>query len=248
MDYLEFQVKKANRDFYDIVGSSYEAIDGRRSDKLICYVSEQLKSISENTEADAILDLGCGSGFVSRIAAKYFKTRFAVDISFHIVRVIEDDTLHKLTADSDFIPFQNESLNSVASFAVLHHCYAYEKMVSEIYRVLKEGGIFYSDHDMDESFFKRFKPLLKIYRSINDASRHYLSNFHQLSEEIYHCSEFHEEGIPSEKIEHLLKQIGFKDVRFEYHWYGLSSLTDKIFGKKSYQRGYAPLTRIIAVK
>lgn len=248
MNNPELQVKKANKDFYDIVGPSYEEIDGRRSEQLLGYVSKKLETISRQTDTDSILDLGCGNGFISRIAKKYFKKRYGIDISYKIVKTIKDKNLHKVTADSDLIPMQDDSLNCVVTFAVLHHCYAYEKMLSEIKRVLKDGGIFYSDHDMDAFFFKRFKPLLKVYRKMNDARRHYLSRFSQLSEEIYNCSEFHQDGIPSEKIEIILKNIGFKDVRLEYHWYGLSSLFDKIFGKNAYKRGYAPLTRIIAVK
>jgi ubiquinone/menaquinone biosynthesis C-methylase UbiE len=245
---LEQQVKKANKDFYNIVGASYEEIDGRRSEQLVDYVVDQLSQISKATDADSILDLGCGSGFISRIAQKYFKKRYAVDISFQIVNAISDRTISKLTADVDSIPIKDEKISSVVTFAVLHHCYSYEKMLTEIHRILRIGGIFYSDHDMDSLFFERFKPLLKFYRMANNASKHYLSKFSELSEQMYHCSEFHENGIHSDSIELMLREIGFSDIRLQYHWYGLSPMTDKIFGKRIYKRGYAPLVRIIAVK
>lgn len=80
MDDLARKVKKANRDFYDIVGSSYESIDGRRSEELICYVDDQVRMISRNIKADSILDLGCGNGFISRVSNSYFKRRYALDI------------------------------------------------------------------------------------------------------------------------------------------------------------------------
>ncbi|WP_347273851.1 methyltransferase domain-containing protein [Candidatus Kuenenia sp.] len=245
---LEQQVKRANKDFYDIIGHSYEAIDGRRSERLIRYVEIQFEKILNNTNANSILDLGCGGGFISRIAKDYFKHRYAVDISHKIIKSIEDKTLYSVTADTDMIPIKDAKLNCVVTFAVLHHCYSYEKILSEIYRVLTKGGIYYSDHDMDSFFFRRFKPLLNIYRKINDASRDYMAKFNQLSEDMYNYSEFHQNGIPSPVIETTLKRIGFKDVRYEYHWYGLSLLTDKMFGKRSYKRGYAPLVRIFAVK
>jgi ubiquinone/menaquinone biosynthesis C-methylase UbiE len=248
MNDVEYSVKKANKDFYDIVGASYEEIDGRRSEQLVNYVVDQLSLISKATDADSILDLGCGSGFISRIAQKYFKKRYAVDISFQIVNVINDKTILKLTADVDSIPVKDEKISSVVAFAVLHHCYSHEKMLAEIHRILKTGGIFYSDHDMDFFFFKRFKPLLKLYRIINNTGKRYLSKFSELSEQIYHCSEFHQSGIRSDEIELMLRKIGFSDVKIQYHWYGLSPLADKVFGKRSYKRGYAPLVRIIAVK
>lgn len=248
MNNLAQRVKDANRNFYDIVGESYEEIDGRRSEQLIHYAEDKLGEISKKTEANSILDLGCGSGFISRVARNYFKQRYALDISHRIVRGIDDVGLYKVIADTDVIPFKDNSMDCVVSFAVLHHCYSYEKILSEICRVLVKGGIFYSDHDMDSLFFRRYRPLLKIYRKVNDARSHYLSRFSQLSSEMYHCSEYHEDGIPSEAIELLLKNAGFSDVRLEYHWFGLSPLTDNIFGKKSYKKGYAPLVRIIAAK
>ena len=248
MGNLETQIKRANKDFYDIVGDSYEEIDGRRSEGLAQYVASRLKLISQETDGISMLDLGCGSGFVSRIAGDYFKSRAAMDISSRILKAIRDNALLKITGDSDFIPVKSESFSCIAAFAVLHHSYSFEKMFNEIYRILKKGGRFYSDHDMDSFFYNRYKSLLKIYRKINDAKKHYLSKFNQLTEEIYNYSEFHQKGIPSDSIIKILNDIGFKDIRIEYHWYGLSPLTDRIFGEKSYKKGYAPLVRIIAVK
>jgi hypothetical protein len=83
---------------------------------------------------------------------------------------------------------------------------------------------------------------------MNDAKKHYLSKFSQLTEEIYNCSEFHRKGIPTDTIVKTLNDTGFQDIRLEYHWYGLSLLTDKIFGNKPYRKGNAPLVRIIASK
>jgi hypothetical protein len=121
-------------------------------------------------------------------------------------------------------------------------------MFHEIYRALKIGGRFYSDHDMDAFFYNRYRMLLKIYRTMNDAKKHYLSKFSKLTEEMYNCSEFHQEGVPTDMIIKTLNDTGFQDIRVEYHWYGLSPLTDKIFGNKPYRKGNAPLVRIIASK
>lgn len=248
MDDLAHKVKKANRDFYDIIGSSYESIDGRRSEELIRYVDDQFRSISKNTEADSILDLGCGNGFISRISKRYFERRYALDISYRVMRDIDDGNLYRIAADSDLIPIKDGQINCVVTFAVLHHCYSYEKILSEIHRVLTAGGIFYSDHDMDSHFFKRFGLLLKIYRKVNSISNHRVSGFDQALQTMYRCSEFHNNGIPSQVIKAKLKSIGFKDIKFDYHWFGLSPLTNTMFGKRSYNMGYAPLVRIIAVK
>ena len=241
------QVKKANREFYDIVGYRYEEIDGRRSDELLLYTMDQLGRLSKESGSEAILDLGCGSGFITKSARPYFKKRYALDISSEILKTIEDIDVVKINSDMDTIPIKDNELNCVAAFAVLHHCYSYEKMIPEIARILKPGGAFYSDHDMDSFFFHRYRILLRLYRKIRNASQSYRSQFSQLTEEMYHCTEFHEEGIQTEHVEELLKAC-FSKVDVQYHWFGLTPLSDKVFGKRSYKKGYAPLVKIIAVK
>ena len=83
---------------------------------------------------------------------------------------------------------------------------------------------------------------------INNSHNNYLSKFNHLTKEIYCYSEFHQNGIPIEIIESTLKRVGFKNINIEYHWFGLSPLTNKIFGKRSFKRGNAPLVKIFAVK
>lgn len=249
MDNLEQKVKRANRDFYNIVGASYEKIDGRRNNQLKQYIASQLQFVFQNTESNSILDLGCGTGFISHIAQNYFKQRYALDISLGVLIGINDKSILKIVADFDAIPIRDGKLNGVIAFSVLHHCYSFEKMFAEIYRILKKDGIFYSDHDIDSLFFERFKPLVKLYRRINNAKKRYLSKFADLSEDMYNYSEFYKEGIPSDRIGKMLQKIGFKKVLIQYHWYGLSLFLSKIFGQRRYyKRGYAPLVRIIAIK
>jgi ubiquinone/menaquinone biosynthesis C-methylase UbiE len=241
-------VKNANKNFYDIVGSSYEEIDGRRDSQLLNYISYWLKYIQSHTGSGSLLDLGCGSGIVSIAAKNIFNQKIALDISHNIIKAIDNKKILKLTADSDFIPIVDDHFNAVVTFAVLHHCFDYDRMFKEVYRVLKKGGTFYSDHDMDSYFYKRYKMFLKLYRKINNSQKRYLQRYRVLSEHIYQYAEIHQNGIDSIKIESILKKIGFSKVLFQYHWFGLSNVTDKIFGKNSFKRGNAPLARIIAVK
>ncbi len=244
----EEPVKKANKEFYDIVGSNYEKLDGRRTESLYSYVEDQLKEARTQGDKESILDIGCGNGFVSQVAAHLFKQRYAIDISYFILRGIEDLQLKKIAADSDFIPIRDESIDVVGAFAFLHHCHSFERVCGEVYRVLKQGGIFYSDHDMDISFYSRFKRMMKIYRKVHNAKKRYLESFDALSENLYDCSEFHQNGIQPDLICSLLKKFGFSEVNISFHWFGLSVFSDRLFGKKKYPRGWAPLTRIVALK
>jgi hypothetical protein len=87
-----------------------------------------------------------------------------------------------------------------------------------------------------------------LYRILKQHGAPYLNRYKELSQEQYDLSEIHQNGIPSRDIDTMLRDVGFKDVRMEYHWYGLTGWADKIFGPRSFAKGYAPLVRIIATK
>jgi ubiquinone/menaquinone biosynthesis C-methylase UbiE len=245
---IENEVKKANRQFYDTVANSYELIDGRRSESLARYVRGILRTVSARTEGDSILDLGCGSAFVSKVAQGLFEKTYAMDISFEIVKRAPVARLQRIVGDLDYIPARGSSFDCVAAFAVLHHCYSFEKLFKEVYRVLRSGGVFYSDHDMNRAFFNRFRLLLNTYRCFSGTGCKYVKHFKGISEETYNYAEYHSEGIPSEMIAELLMELGFSEVIIDFHWYGLSSLADSVLGTKTFSQGLAPLMRVVAVK
>ena len=245
---IERQVKVSNRTFYDTVGAAYERLDGRRSSRLARYVTGRLSAIACAGDSMAMLDLGCGSGFISRLGNSLFSQVFAVDISPAILSSINQAYPYRVAADTDFLPFRDNSFSCVCAFAMLHHCFGFDKILAEAYRVLKRGGIFYSDHDMDQTFFLRYRLLLEAYRRIKCPAAKFRTCFPELSDTIYRQAEYHETGIPSTTIVSMLHQSGFSNAEVSYHWYGLSFPTDLLFGTIVLPRGLAPLVRIQATK
>lgn len=148
---------------------------------------------------------------------------------------------------SDHVPFVDNSFDVVSCFAVLHHMFGYESLIKDVHRVLKHGGIFYIDHDMDINFFYRFGSLVSLYRKFKDARKKYAESSPDITEEMYRLSEVHENGIDSDYITEILKKSGFS-VSIVYHWYGLSHSTDAIFGTSIWPRGMAQLVAIRATK
>lgn len=238
------RVKEANRDFYNKVGARYELYDGRRSDELALYVRENIR----HWQHERLLDLGCGSGFVARNARELYNHIYGVDISFRILQEIKDSHITVINADIDSLPFKSEVFDCVVTFATLHHCYNYDNLLSEIFRVLKKGGLYYSDHDMDAHFYGRHRPLMSLYRLIFNAYRRYKRHCPQITKDDYHCSEYHAEGIHSEEIVASLRTIGFSKVEASYHWFGLTSITNSLFGWTQMSQSRAPLLRIRAIK
>lgn len=240
-------VREANRKFYDTVSSDYEKIDGRRSQRLENYIRANLSRIRKDCSGGTLLDLGSGSGFITRVAKGIFPQRVAADISVRILSANRSSFDHAAAADIDSLPFAAGSFDAVTCFSVLHHMYDLKGLVNEVSRVLKPGGIFYSDHDMDAAFNDRFRLPLHLYRKLFNRKAMYRSKCPEITPELYELSEWHEEGIDSAGLVKMIGGAGF-DVEAYFHWYGLSPLSDNLFGAKRFSRGWAPLLSLTAKK
>lgn len=241
------RVRAANRTFYDLAAARYEAIDGRRSPALLAWLRRLLVRLREQAPGGVLADIGAGGGLVSRCAQGIFSRRLALDISPAILAVHRAGFDYGLAADVDALPLADASLDAAMAFATLHHLHDFAGLAREMARVLRPGGVFCSDHDMDRRFHDRFRLPLALYRRLRDASGHYVEQVPGLTPELYALSEFHEAGIDASRLADLFAAAGFA-VRLEFHWYGLQAVTDRIFGTRTYPRGLAPLVRLWAVK
>lgn len=245
---LDHKVKDANRQFYDAVAHVYEDVDGRRNDELRGWLSNTMKELSNMTSGGVLLDLGCGSGVVMRSGKQYFRHIYGMDISPNILKLVRKESGNAICGEGAFIPLKDNSVDVVVCFSVLHHIYDHEPLFKEIYRVLKDGGILYIDHDMDKSFMKRSYLSMKLYRYIFDTGKRYLKASQEITREIYKLSEIHADGIDSGKILNQLKDIGFNDIKWQYHWFGLNGILNTLIGHKRFKRGLAPLFSVSARK
>lgn len=237
-------VKQANRTLYDAVAERYEELDGRRSPALAGWLEGTLRDLRRRAPGGTLLDLGAGSGFVCRCAEGVFSPRLGVDISPRILAAHRQAFDLGVACDVDRLPFADASLDVVTCFAVLHHLVGVERLVPELRRVLRPGGLFYSDHDMDEAFRRRFALPLHVYRRARDAGAKYLGAG-GVTRETYRLAEVHEDGVDTPGIQRALSAAGF-EVETRFHWFGLTPLTDRVFGRRFFRRGRAPLVSFLA--
>ncbi len=241
------QVRTANQRFYDTVAEQYEDIDGRRSPRLKAWLSAKLAEIRRDAPGGNLLDLGSGGGFLCRCAKDIFSFRVGMDVSEKILAANKDAFEKYVVGDVDRLPFENETFDAVTCFAVLHHLYDFTGLVPEAHRVLKPGGIFYSDHDMESAFARRFRLPLWLYRRLRKADSHYRKIDDGLTREVYELTEWHSDGVDAIRLVELLNKAGFS-VTAGYHWYGLSPVTDRLFGARMCKRGWGPLLSLMARK
>jgi SAM-dependent methyltransferase len=88
-----------------------------------------------------VLDVGCGDGFLARVA---FEQRLEAGIDLdkgEVKRAIQSNSYKNVICASALkIPFKNASFNTVVSNCVLEHIPEIDKALREIRRVLKKNG------------------------------------------------------------------------------------------------------------
>lgn len=92
---------------------------------------------------DTMLDIGCGTGRISRRLKAFSNRVLAIDLAegmcqFACQQIPE--TIHWITADAESLPLQDGSINGVFSSMALQWCYPLDTALKELYRVMADGS------------------------------------------------------------------------------------------------------------
>lgn len=85
-----------------------------------------------------VCDLGSGDGVLNSYLEK--TSVISLDLSFELLSL--NSSACKICVDIEKLPFQNESLQGVCSFTVLQDTPQPESVIKEVWRTLKNEGIF----------------------------------------------------------------------------------------------------------
>ena len=246
---IQQKVSEANKLLYNTASTNYEAMDGRRDEALEQWLHDTIKAILDKHPAnDRMLDIACGAGFVLRAVRPLFKQTYGIDISEEMVRCAAEFCDVSEVRDCTNTGYEPDMFNVMTCFAALHHLADLKSFFREVHRILAPGGVFFSDHDMEKHFYQRYRFPLSVYRRLFGGENHY-KEMDGITDEIYDLTEYNANGINGPEMQtFMLEELGFSEVHVYYHWYGLSPVADKIFGRKMYKKANAPLLRIVAVK
>jgi SAM-dependent methyltransferase len=128
---------------YSEKSQSYMAL---RKDKAIEFQKKYL--VSSFTEETRILDAGCGPGILLDFLSKYKIDYVGLDISIEMIQLARQQVAklplimrrHFLRGDVEKLPFQSNSFDAVVSFGVIEYLDGDNKLLTEIFRVLKPEG------------------------------------------------------------------------------------------------------------
>lgn len=232
-------MKKANILYHTQLSGRYDRQQPHFKSENVAQVSARIKKLSSQTDGRRILDVGCGTGFMLKLAKPYFKELCGVDITPAMLAQakskFKNDHSRKVQLDlgsSEDLKYPDGHFDMVSAYGFLHHLERIDKTLREAYRVLKKGGIFYSDQDPNYYFWqsmisfkdpKRVSALLsverdsvcKIAKMVRSAGAGNIGN------KVVEMAEFQKTkgGFKEEKIKELLNKIGYRHINYEYTWF-----------------------------
>lgn len=110
-------------------------------------VRARLLDVRNRVSGGKLLDIGCGTGFIIHLAAPIFDEIHGVDITPAMMAKVRLDagniTLHQAFAEN--LPFEDNSFDAVSAYSFIDHVQSPPKVLAEVSRVLKPGGVLYID-------------------------------------------------------------------------------------------------------
>jgi 2-polyprenyl-6-hydroxyphenyl methylase/3-demethylubiquinone-9 3-methyltransferase len=108
-----------------------------------------------------VLDIGCGGGLACEFLAKRGANVSGIDLSFNSIKTAQEHA-KKSNLQIDYqcgvaenLPYGESTFDVIVCFDVLEHVEDWEKVISEIYRVLNKNGIFLFD-TINKTFKSKF--------------------------------------------------------------------------------------------
>ena len=94
-----------------------------------------------------LLDLGSSGGIIAHYFSNYFGKVLAIDIDRPAVesahRSFKNDNMHCLVGDALYLPIRDEAVDVLVCNHIYEHVADARRLITQVYRVLKPGGICY---------------------------------------------------------------------------------------------------------
>lgn len=182
------------------------------------------------------VDFGCGTGFLIHLMRDLFAEVHGVDITPEMMKQVDLSSgnvfLHQVRAEHT--PFQDNTFHFATAYSFLDHLSDLPVFLEEVYRVLKPGGVFYSDLNPNRDFIRAVERVAEmssqsetpaiIKKEIMGAlhnGEYYEKNFGldaQLLEKAEPLKSI-SKGFCVEELKEIGREIGFSKCVVEYDWF-----------------------------
>ncbi|MCD6578927.1 class I SAM-dependent methyltransferase [bacterium] len=231
------KVLRANIDLHSVLANTYDTEQPHYRPENRALVSAKLAELADSAGNDLLIDFGCGTGFVIQLAVPHFNFISGVDITPAMLSMIDKSSgkVKLYQANTEAVPLEAKTANVITANSYLHHLYDIRPTIAEAYRLLKDGGVFYSEEDPNFYFWEAIKDPNVIEEAKNSDSV-------TLKREISAILEVHKKigekkgmdpnivkmaeyqkimvgGMRAEELYKIFYQTGFSKVNIEYYWF-----------------------------
>ena len=151
----------------------FSPIEQQRVRKVLHEAYQHLRNAPH--ERNVLLDFGAGTGNLTHYLLELGLPVIAADVSPVCLDVVKTKYgnhtgLATLVLNGhDIREVEDDSIDMVATYSVLHHIPDYLKIVSEFVRVVKPGGIIYIDHEVDETYWEYNDTYMAYLKELGDG-------------------------------------------------------------------------------
>ncbi len=157
-------VIRANIAVHTRLAASYDRDEPHFRPENQAKVRRVLEDLRRRCGGGKLLDLGCGTGFLIRLAHDLFDEVHGLDVTPAMLERVDTSPgnirLHQASAET--LPFPDETFDLVTAYSFLHHLEDYHRVLREAWRVLRPGGLFYADLEPNTLFWEQMTVLADV--------------------------------------------------------------------------------------
>jgi ubiquinone/menaquinone biosynthesis C-methylase UbiE len=177
-------------------------------------IMEIICSIQRRTGGRKCLDVGVGSGLVLLREKEVFSECIGMDLSLRMARQKKIPESMLIKGSCYNLPFDSGEFDLVSAYSVLHHLSNISKFFDEAYRVLKKGGVLYTDGDINLHCMRLLSNYKKTLYHLGGGRYRQQYEYWRDRMKYRNQDEYHHMGLDYKILKGLLKGIGFRQVIF----------------------------------
>ncbi len=229
------QVIAANKALHAHLAARYKTVEPHYRSENRSKVETILLDLFQQTGAERLLDLGCGTGFMIDLARPHLKRIDGVDITPAMLAEIQpSDTgaeviLHQ--SDSGSFAGLREPCEIVTAYSFLHHLFDPWPTLQTAYRALTPGGVFYIDLEPNFYFWEAlsrldrsidYNPIIQRELRQIEYQDDFMRDAYGVSFDIFRHAEYGKlvrGGFKADELVDQLHAAGFRHIDSHYHWF-----------------------------
>ena len=166
---------------------------------------------------DMVLDVGCGDGIVADLILERRESMkppvVGFDISAKSLNLAKERNVYSdlVRGDASHLPFREGVFSDIYSVSVLEHIPSYSEVITEINRVLRDGG-FVSISTVDAGLFSNQFLIPRVLRATG------LTGIHRSYVKDHMKQALHVVDLDSNEWREKYEQAGFKVIQYRSTW------------------------------